>query len=157
MKYATSYRCRLSYTPVRHRDRDKRPYRSFLFVITHHRTFRIKISEIPFIIVPDRLQFCRLTDTVDFLVHAADGRPSDFFAFPIHRRCFPIIGREGYHLIIFIERENPFRSGTVCPDCSPWINPGGSKGCWDVTDCTGDISKKVEISFFYFRSIPKSP
>ena len=42
-------------------------------------------------------------------------------------------------------------------DCSPWINPGGSKGCWDVTDRTGDISKKVEMSFFYFRSIPKSP
>ena len=42
-------------------------------------------------------------------------------------------------------------------DCSPWINPGGSKGGWDVTDRTGDISKKVEMSFFYFRSIPKSP
>ena len=45
----------------------------------------------------------------------------------------------------------------ICPDCSPWINPGGSTGCWDVTDRTGDISKKVEMSFFYFRSIPKSP
>lgn len=46
---------------------------------------------------------------------------------------------------------------TFFADCSPWINPGGSKGCWDVTDRTGDISKKVEMSFFYFRSIPKSP
>lgn len=48
-------------------------------------------------------------------------------------------------------------SRTILADCSPWINPGGSKGGWDVTDRTDDISTKVEMSFFYFRSIPKSP
>ena len=46
---------------------------------------------------------------------------------------------------------------SISSDCSPRINLGGSKGGWDVTDRTGDISTKVEMSFFYFRSIPKSP
>ena len=48
-------------------------------------------------------------------------------------------------------------AGAFLADCSPWINTGGSKGGWDVTDRTGDISTKVEMSFFYFRSIPNSP
>ena len=69
-------------------------------------------------------------------------------------RCFPSNPWKFFRSRIFCDA---LRGSQSFPDCSPWINPGGSKGCWDVTDCTGDISKKVEMSFFYFRSIPKSP